>query len=87
VEIADVTIYLLHDANELDLNPAAAGFHVVVSGHSHHPKIETRKGVLFLNPGSAGPRRFKLPITVSKLQIDGTDVRAEIITLEEKAVK
>ena len=81
VEIGGVTIYLLHDANELDLNPAAAGFHVVVSGHSHRPKIENHKGVLYLNPGSAGPKRFTLPITVARMQIEGTDVRAEIVNL------
>lgn len=67
--------YLLHNLHELDLNPAAAGIDVVVSGHSHRPKIETVGGVLTLNPGSAGPRRFTLPIAVALLELDGDDLR------------
>ncbi len=68
-EVGKALIYVLHDVNDLDLDPAAAGFSVVVSGHSHVPKNENRKGVLYVNPGSAGPRRFKLPVTVAILEV------------------
>lgn len=81
VEIARISIFVLHDLSQLDLKPEAAGFNVVVYGHSHVPKQETRAGVLYFNPGSAGPRRFKLPISVGKLVIEGKNVRAEIITI------
>ncbi|HEV8484152.1 MAG TPA: metallophosphoesterase family protein [Blastocatellia bacterium] len=74
-------IYLLHNANELDVDPVAAGFRVVVSGHSHRPAHEERAGVLYLNPGSAGPRRFKLPVAVARLQLDSTGIRVEIVEL------
>lgn len=74
-------MYLLHDLGELDLDPAAAGFRVVVSGHSHRPSVEERRGVLYLNPGSAGPRRFKLPVTVARLRLDGERADAEILEL------
>ena len=83
LEIARVSIYVLHDLAQLDLKPEAAGFEVVISGHSHVPKQETREGVLYFNPGSAGPRRFKLPITVGKLVIEKKKVRAEIIVLSK----
>jgi uncharacterized protein len=82
VEIGGVSIYLLHDLAKLDLNPEAAGFQVVISGHSHIPKQETRDGVLYFNPGSAGPRRFKLPVTVGRLIIDADQVCAEVIRLD-----
>ena len=78
VTIAGKSIYVLHDLNELDLDPAAAGFAVVVTGHSHKPAISTRDDVLFVNPGSAGPRRFKLPICVATLEIEGDAIRAQI---------
>jgi uncharacterized protein len=68
VELAGHTFYMLHDANRLDLDPAAAGFAAVISGHSHKPLIAWRGGVLFFNPGSAGPRRFKLPVTVGWIE-------------------
>src|SRR4029434_8871304 len=64
LQVGEVFIYVLHNLAELDLDPVAGGFQVVVSGHSHHPLIEQRDGVLYVNPGSAGPRRFKLPIAV-----------------------
>ena len=83
IEIGSVSIYVLHDLSTLDLKPEAAEFQVVIYGHSHVPKQETRAGVLYFNPGSAGPRRFKLSITVGKLVIDEEKVRAEIITLVE----
>jgi putative phosphoesterase len=62
VEFGKVLVYVRHDRAELDIDPAAAGFRVVVCGHSHQPAVDTREGVLYVNPGSAGPRRFKLPI-------------------------
>jgi putative phosphoesterase len=83
LEVAGISIYILHDLAQLDLKPEAAGFRVVVSGHSHTPKHELRDGVLYFNPGSAGPRRFNLPVTVGRLMIDGDDVRPEIIRLLE----
>lgn len=78
-EIAGISFYVLHDLGELDLKPEAAGFDVVVYGHSHVPKQETRHGVLYFNPGSAGPRRFKLPVTIGKLTVSDGKVRGEII--------
>jgi uncharacterized protein len=81
LEIAGISIYVLHDLAKLDLNPKAAGFHVVISGHSHIPKQETRDGVLYFNPGSAGPRRFKLPVTLGKLIVKDGTVRAEFMSL------
>src|SRR5262245_40973974 len=69
------TFYVLHNLNDLDLDPAAAGIDVVVSGHSHQPKIETIDGVLYLNPGSAGPRRFTLPIALATLELAGDGLR------------
>lgn len=71
-------LYVLHNLNELSLDPAAAGFDVVVSGHSHQPKIETIAGVLYLNPGSAGPRRFTLPISLATLELTGNMLRPRI---------
>lgn len=82
VEINDTLVYLLHNVRELDLDPAAAGFSVVIAGHSHKPAIEHRGGVLFLNPGSAGPRRFTLPISVAHLTPTGDKFSAEIVTLD-----
>lgn len=81
VELAGVSIYVIHDLSQLDLKPEAAGFRVVIYGHSHVPKMETRRGVLYFNPGSAGPRRFKLPITVGRLYIEGESVRGEIVRI------
>jgi putative phosphoesterase len=71
-------IYVLHNISELDLDPAAAGFDVVVSGHSHSPSAETKEGVLYLNPGSAGPRRFKLPIALAVLELTDNGIRPHI---------
>lgn len=82
VEVAETVIYLVHDLNALDLNPAAAGFQVVVSGHSHDPYVVRKNGVLYLNPGSAGPRRFSLPISLALLKIDGGRLMVELIDLE-----
>ena len=81
VEIGGVSIYMLHILAELDLKPEAAGLGVVVYGHSHVPKSEVKNGVLYFNPGSAGPRRFKLPVTVGKLVVNNGVVRGEIVKL------
>ena len=81
LEVGGISIYVLHDLSRLDLNPKAAGFNVVVYGHSHVPRQEACDGVLYFNPGSAGPRRFKLPIGVGKLIIEDSMVRAELIQL------
>ena len=81
LEIQGFTIYVLHDLEELDLNPESAGFAAVIYGHSHTPQKEFKKGVLYFNPGSAGPRRFDLPISVGKLFVERTRLRAEIFEL------
>ena len=73
---AACSIYVLHESNELDLDPAAGGFGVVVAGHSHRPSQDQRNGVLFFNPGSAGPRRFRLPISVGRLHVERRRRRA-----------
>lgn len=81
-EVRGHTIHVLHDLAQIDLSPKAAGVAVVISGHSHKPEAEEREGVLFINPGSAGPRRFRLPIAVAKLYVADDSVRAEIIELK-----
>jgi hypothetical protein len=81
VELAGLSIYMLHNLDELDLNPAAAGFRVIVYGHSHQAKVEEKNGVLYCNPGSAGPRRFKLPVSVGKLTIADGVPKVELIEL------
>jgi hypothetical protein len=81
IELAGISVYVLHDVAKLDLKPEAAGFKVVVYGHSHIPKQETRGGILYFNPGSAGPRRFKLPITVGRLSIALGKVSSEIVEI------
>jgi putative phosphoesterase len=75
-------VYVIHNVAELDLDPAAGGFRVVVAGHSHRPASDERDGVLWFNPGSAGPRRFRLPVAVGRLIVEGGDVRGEIVTIE-----
>jgi uncharacterized protein len=87
LEIGDVSLYVLHDLHELDLDPRAAGFAAVIAGHSHQPRVEERAGVLYLNPGSAGPRRFKLPISLARLTVTGARLHAELVTLEIAPVK
>ncbi len=82
LELDGVCIYVLHDLAQLDLKPGAAGFAAVISGHSHVPKQETRDGVLYFNPGSAGPRRFKLPVSVGKLVLEDGGVRGELLHLD-----
>jgi putative phosphoesterase len=81
VEAGECRLFMLHDISQLDFAPKEAGFGAVVFGHSHQPLIETRDGVLFLNPGSAGPRRFRLPVTVARLKIAGARMDAEIVAL------
>jgi len=81
LEIDGISIYVLHILERLDLRPEAAGMHVVIYGHSHVSKQEMKDGVLYFNPGSAGPRRFQLPVTVGKLIVDARKIRAEIIQL------
>jgi putative phosphoesterase len=82
LQIGDVFVYVIHDIAELDLDPVAAGFQVVVSGHSHKPAVQTRNGVLYVNPGSAGPRRFSLPVAVAELEIAGPSVKANLVELD-----
>ena len=81
LEVGGISIYILHNLAELDLKPEAAGFAVVVYGHSHVAKQETRNGVLYFNPGSAGPRRFRLPVTVGRLKTKKGKVSGEIIEI------
>jgi len=81
VELGGVFLYVIHDANAIDLNPKAAGFAAVISGHSHKPNQELKDGVLYFNPGSAGPRRFKLPISVGRLTIVDRKVSGEILEI------
>ena len=82
VEIEGVWIHMLHILDDLALDPVAAGFAAVIYGHSHTPSVERRNGVWFINPGSAGPRRFSLPVTVARLRIADGDVEAEIVDLQ-----
>jgi predicted phosphodiesterase len=79
--IRDVHIHVVHDLGQLDRFLAAHSVDVVVSGHSHVPKIERKQGVLFVNPGSAGPRRFSLPVSIAKLVVVGREIAAEVVTL------
>jgi len=81
LRVGNVLVYAIHDLSQIDVDPAGAEVRVVVSGHSHKPQIEERGGVLYVNPGSAGPRRFKLPITVAELEVLGETVTARIIEL------
>ncbi len=81
VAAGEVQLYLLHDLHTLDLEPQAAGFAAVIFGHSHRPHLEKKNGVLYLNPGSAGPRRFTLPVTLALLQVQGQTLQTEFVTL------
>jgi len=81
VELGGLSIYVIHDAHALDLNPKVADFAAVISGHSHQPKQEIKDGVLFFNPGSAGPRRFRLPVSVGRLEIVNERLRGEILEI------
>ena len=81
VQIGDVHLYVRHDLATLDLDPKAAGFAAVISGHTHRPAAHVKDGVLYLNPGSAGPRRFTLPIALARLEVAGDRLSHEIIEL------
>jgi uncharacterized protein len=81
LKVGGISVYVLHNLQELDLKPEAAGFRVIVYGHSHVARQETRNGVLFFNPGSAGPRRFRLPVTVGRLQVKDGKVSGEIVEI------
>ncbi len=82
IQVGQVGIYIVHTLPSLDLIPEAAGFQVVVSGHSHRPAIEERSGVLFVNPGSAGPRRFNLPVTLAVMSVQGSALEANLVALD-----
>ncbi len=81
VEAEAISIYIIHDLHQLDLDPVTAGFRIVISGHSHQPLIKEQDGVLYLNPGCAGPRRFRLPVSLAKLIVDGGKVTAHLVDL------
>jgi putative phosphoesterase len=81
VSLQGHTFYMLHDRQALDLDPAAAGFSAVISGHSHKPLLEWRHGVLYMNPGSAGPRRFSLPVSIGLLTIGADGLQPQLVTL------
>jgi putative phosphoesterase len=85
VEVGGLLFHVLHDISELDLDPAAVGYAAVVYGHSHQPSIEMREGVLFLNPGSAGPHRFRLPVSIARVRVSGHELRPEIVELQIKS--
>jgi uncharacterized protein len=81
IEVGGIVLYAIHDLDAIDIDPAAAGVRVVVSGHSHRPCREERGGVLFVNPGSAGPRRFSLPISIAELNVEGGVVSTRFVEL------
>lgn len=81
VDVGDLQLYVLHDLSSLDLDPKTAGFAAVISGHTHRPSAEVRDGVLYLNPGSAGPRRFTLPVAVARLEVVGDHLSHQLIEL------
>jgi putative phosphoesterase len=85
VEVCGQRLYVLHDIAMLDIDPAADGFAAIIAGHSHKPAVTERNGVLFLNPGSAGPRRFNLPVAVARMVVENGRVRAKICNLTIKA--
>jgi putative phosphoesterase len=81
IRVGNVFVYVIHNLAELDIDPGAAGVRVIVSGHSHKPVIEERDGILYVNPGSSGPRRFKLPISVGEITVSGGAVNARLVDL------
>ena len=81
VAVRGMHFYLVHNIADLDLDPAASGFAAVVTGHSHQPQVKSKAGVVYINPGSAGPRRFRLPVCLARAVLRGDDIRAEIVTL------
>lgn len=83
--VGEVSVYAIHDLAQLDIEPNAVGVQVVVSGHSHKPSVERRDDILYVNPGSAGPRRFKLPVSIGELTVTGSSVSARIVELVRRA--
>jgi len=81
IRVGGVFVYVIHDLSRLDIEPRAAGVQVIVSGHSHRPGAEEREGILYINPGSCGPKRFKLPISVGELWVRGSHVRGNTVEL------
>jgi putative phosphoesterase len=81
VEVQDQLLYVIHDVERLELDPAAAGFRAVISGHSHRPSMDERQGVIYLNPGSAGPRRFSLPVCLGLIRVNRVDLAVRFIEL------
>jgi uncharacterized protein len=81
LEFAGVSLYVLHDVKEMDIDPEAAGFRVVIAGHSHQPRIQERDGVQYVNPGSAGPRRFSLPVTIAYLELTEGKAHAQVVKI------
>jgi putative phosphoesterase len=84
IRVGGIFIYIIHDIAQLDIEPRAAGAQVIVSGHSHKPLIGLRDGILYVNPGSCGPRRFKLPLSVGEIRVEGTKVRARTLEFVEQ---
>ena len=82
LDVGDVRIGVIHDVKLLTTDPVRSGYHAIVSGHSHHPRVSERDQVLYVNPGSAGPRRFRLPVCVAQLDIAGASIHARLITLD-----
>lgn len=87
VQVGEVLIHVIHDLAQLDIDPRAAGVRVVVSGHSHVPRVDERGEVLYVNPGSAGPRRFKLPIALAELVVEGRSLAARVIRIDGDDVR
>jgi putative phosphoesterase len=81
IRVGNIFVYVIHDLAQLDIDPRAAGVRVIVSGHSHKPSVEERDGILYVNPGSCGPRRFKLPISVGEIVVSGSAVAARLVDL------
>jgi len=81
IRVGGIFVYVIHDLSKLDIDPGAAGVRAVIHGHSHRPQIEERAGILYINPGSCGPKRFKLPVSIGELMVAGTDVRGRIVEL------
>jgi putative phosphoesterase len=84
IRVGGAFVYVIHDISQLDIEPHSAGVQVIVSGHSHKPLIEKRDGILYVNPGSCGPRRFRLPISVGELIVEGAQVSARTVELTER---
>jgi putative phosphoesterase len=85
VEVGQTWLYVIHELSSLDIDPSAAGFGCVIFGHSHKPSLETHNGVIFLNPGSAGPRRFKLPISVAVIDVKENVLKPRLVELATKS--